>query len=141
MRQKRRSVGTTQRSPGATRICCFGDRRFEDAAIQLKGNPLQTGEIVPVDSWTVLGGSTLNEGRQESGRRELADWILAEDNPLTTRVIVNRIWLHHFGQALVPTPNDFGHQGRPPSHPELLDFLAVRFRESGWSVKELIEPS
>jgi hypothetical protein len=111
--------------------------RHEDAAIQLKGNPVHTGDLVPRRFLTVLGGSTVPEGIQESGRRELAEWIVAADNPLTSRVIVNRIWLHHFGKGLVPTPNDFGHQGRMPTHAELLDFLAVQFRESGGSFKAM----
>jgi len=85
----------------------------------------------------VLGGRTLPEEAGGSGRRELADWILAPDNPLTARVMVNRIWQYHFGRGLAPTPNDFGKQGKPPTHPELLDWLAVRFIADGWSVKAM----
>jgi hypothetical protein len=72
-----------------------------------------------------------------SGRRELADWIADPKNPLTARVMVNRIWQHHFGRGLVTTPNDFGARGQAPSHPELLDYLANRFIASGWSVKAI----
>ncbi|MFP6900316.1 MAG: DUF1549 and DUF1553 domain-containing protein, partial [Opitutales bacterium] len=73
-----------------------------------------------------------------SGRRAaLAKWIANKDNPLSTRVIVNRVWQHHFGQGIVPTPNDFGTLGEPPSHPELLDWLTVRFLENGWRMKPL----
>lgn len=111
--------------------------RHEDAAIQLKGNPHQTGDVVPRRFLTVLGGTEVPEQSTESGRRELADWLLADENPLTDRVIVNRIWQHHFGKGIVPTPNDFGLQGRLPTHPELLDFLAVKFRESGGSFKAM----
>ncbi len=75
-----------------------------------------------------------------TGRRTaLADWITRDDNPLSTRVIVNRIWQHHFGRGIVPTPNDFGTLGEPPSHPELLDWLTRRFHESGWRFKPLHE--
>ena len=111
--------------------------RHEDAAVQLKGNPVHTGDFVPRRFLTVLGGSAVPEHIKESGRRELAQWIVADDNPLTARVVVNRIWLHHFEKGLVPTPNDFGHQGRKPTHPELLDFLAVQFREWGGSFRAM----
>jgi hypothetical protein len=73
-----------------------------------------------------------------SGRRELAGWIASKDNPLTARVMANRVWLHLFGRGLVPTPDNFGASGLPASHPELLDHLALTFTENGWSVKSLI---
>jgi hypothetical protein len=72
-----------------------------------------------------------------SGRRELAEWLTDPKNPLTARVFVNRVWQHHFSRGIVPTPNDFGARGEPPTHPELLDWLTSRFLESGWSVKSL----
>ncbi len=68
---------------------------------------------------------------------ELAGWIADAQNPLTARVMANRIWQYHFGRGLVETPNDFGSRGKPPMHPELLDYLAARFIESGWSVKAM----
>jgi hypothetical protein len=73
-----------------------------------------------------------------SGRRELAEWIASADNPLTARVMVNRIWLHLIGQGIVSTPEDFGSSGERPSHPELLDYLALRFIHDGWSIKAMI---
>ena len=72
-----------------------------------------------------------------SGRLQLAEWLSSPKNPLTARVMVNRIWQHHFGEGLVRTPNNFGKQGRPPTHPELLDYLADRFVAGGWSVKAM----
>jgi hypothetical protein len=73
-----------------------------------------------------------------SGRLELAEWLAGPDNPLTARVMVNRVWLHLFGRGLVASPDNFGASGQPPSHPELLDYLAVTFQADGWSVKKLI---
>src|SRR5204862_1447095 len=73
-----------------------------------------------------------------SGRRgALADWIASADNPLTARVMVNRIWQHHFGEGLVRTSNDWGMNGERPSHPELLDWLATQFVEKKWSIKAM----
>ena len=73
-----------------------------------------------------------------SGRRKaLAEWIASAENPLTARVIVNRVWQHHFGEGLVWTPSDFGINGDRPTHPELLDFLATQFVEQKWSLKAL----
>jgi len=108
-----------------------------DAAVQEKGNPASSGDVVPRHFLTVLGGQEVQDGDRTSGREQLAEWIVAEDNPLTARVMANRIWQHHFGRGIVPTPNDFGKQGKPPTHPELLDYLAATFREEGWSVKSM----
>lgn len=75
---------------------------------------------------------------ESSGRRlALANWIASSDNPLTPRVIVNRVWQYHFGSGIVPSPNDFGHLGQKPSHSDLLDWLATKFIEDGWSIKKL----
>ncbi len=109
----------------------------EDVSVQLKGDPTKLGDVVERRFFAVLGGQTLPDGYQGSGRDQLAEWILSNDNPLTARVIANRIWQYHFGKGIVSTPNDFGKQGQPPTHPELLDHLAIRLRESGWSLKAL----
>ncbi len=108
-----------------------------DAAIQQKGDPARPGDVVPRRFLTVLGEPQLPDDCRGSGRQELADWILADDNPLTARVMANRLWQHHFGRGIVPTPNDFGKQGKPPTHPELLDHLATTFRNNGWSIKSM----
>ena len=112
-------------------------KRIEDVPVQQKGDPAKPGEMVPRRFLTLMGGHELPSDIKSSGRTQLADWILAKDNPLTARVMANRIWQHHFGRGIVPTPNDFGKQGKPPTHPELLDYLAAKFRDGGWSVKAL----
>ncbi|HMC64842.1 MAG TPA: DUF1553 domain-containing protein, partial [Gemmataceae bacterium] len=77
------------------------------------------------------------EAPTSSRRRAFAEWITQPDHPLTARVLVNRLWLHHFGEGLVSTPENFGHAGSPPSHPELLDWLATEFVARGWSIKTM----
>jgi hypothetical protein len=108
-----------------------------NARMQYKGDPKKLGEAAPRGFLTVLGGQKLPEDEKGSGRRQLAEWITGAKNPLTARVMVNRIWQWHFGKGIVATPNDFGIRGEPPTHPELLDWLASRFAESGYSVKKL----
>ena len=76
-------------------------------------------------------------GRTSGRRRALAEWLVSTDNPLTARVIVNRIWHHHFGRGIVATLDNFGKMGEPPTHPELLDWLAVEFMDRGWSIKQM----
>jgi mono/diheme cytochrome c family protein len=107
-----------------------------DARIQKRGEPDRPGEVVPRRFLELLGGEPIADPKG-SGRRDLADWLTRPTNPLTARVIVNRVWAHHFGRGLVATPNDFGTRGDPPSHPALLDFLAARFVANGWSLKWL----
>ncbi|MDP6794019.1 MAG: DUF1549 and DUF1553 domain-containing protein [Verrucomicrobiota bacterium] len=105
-----------------------------DEKLHRRGDPTDLGESVGRKNIDLLGGQKVTEG---SGRLQLAEWIGHPENPLTARVIVNRVWLNHFGRGLVTTPNDFGSQGQTPTHPELLDWLALRFVESGWSIKQL----
>jgi len=103
----------------------------------VRGNPEQPGDLAPPGFLTILSPPN---GRPESKsftRLQLAQAITSPDNPLTARVFVNRVWHYHFGRGIVATPGNFGRLGSPPTHPELLDTLAVRFMESGWSVKWL----
>jgi hypothetical protein len=108
-----------------------------DAALQQKGDPAKPGPIVRRHFLTALGGAELPAGDNSSGRLQLANWLLDRSDPLPARVMANRIWLNHFGKGIVPTPNDFGKQGKPATHPELLDWLASRFIAEGWSVKKM----
>ncbi|MDC0935967.1 DUF1553 domain-containing protein [Pirellulales bacterium] len=103
-----------------------------------RGDPFAPREEVAPDALTVLGTLGLNSSTPEQERRlALARWIASPDNPLTARVIVNRVWHYHFGVGLVSTPSDFGKNGTPPSHPELLDWMAQQFMDNGWSLKWL----
>jgi hypothetical protein len=108
-----------------------------DARILVRGEPQTLGPAVPRGFLTILGGQKLPPEEKGSGRRELAQWITDSKNPLPARVMVNRIWQWHFGRGIVATPDDFGTRGEAPSHPELLDYLASRFVEGGWSVKKM----
>jgi hypothetical protein len=103
-----------------------------------RGDRFDLGEEAPRRFLQVVAGEgqTPLETKQ-SGRLELARWIASGENPLTARVMVNRIWQGHFGKGLVPTSDNFGELGTPPSHPELLDWLAARFVESSWSIKKM----
>ncbi len=102
-----------------------------------RGNPNNRGPAVPRRFLAVLSGRERKPFTQGSGRLELARAIASKDNPLTARVMVNRIWLHHFGAGLVRTPSNFGLRGEPPTHPDLLDYLASTFMDNGWSIKKL----
>src|SRR5207302_7212893 len=106
--------------------------------VHLRGNPEALGDEAPRGFLSILGRDGTPAFGQGSGRLELARAIASPDNPLTARVMVNRIWLHLFGQGLVRTPGDFGTRGEVPTHPELLDWLARKFIDSGWSVKTLV---
>ena len=103
----------------------------------MRGEPDRPGAETPRGFIASLGGGPVPPGTPGSGRLELARWLTRPDNPLTARVMVNRIWQYHFGRGLVTTPNDFGTRGQTATHPELLDHLATKFIESGWSVKAL----
>jgi len=108
------------------------------AHVFLRGNPNNPGALAPPHFLSCLGGSEEKTFKDGSGRLELAKAIIDPENPLTARVIVNRVWMHHFGSGLVRTPSDFGFRGDPPTHPELLDTLAVTFRDDyKWSLKKL----
>ncbi|MDX1935224.1 MAG: DUF1553 domain-containing protein [Capsulimonadales bacterium] len=107
-----------------------------------RGDPTAPRAKVEPGFPVCIGGGTATvappSGAKSAGRRTaLAHWLASPDNPLTARVFVNRLWQHHFGRGIVRTPNDFGLQGAPPTHPELLDWLAAEFIRQGWSIKAM----
>ena len=106
-----------------------------------RGSVESRGPAVEPGTLSVLGDFSFPEPPASASstwrRRGLAEWLTRRDNPLTARVMVNRLWLHHFGEGIVRTPSNFGKLGEPPTHPELLDWLAVEFIDRGWSIKQM----
>lgn len=110
----------------------------QEQNIYLRGNPLSRGSVVEPGFLTALRRNNHSQTFEDGKRRlGLARAVISDDNPLTSRVIVNWVWQQHFGVGLVRTPDDFGTRGQPPTHPELLDFLANEFRKNGWSLRWL----
>jgi mono/diheme cytochrome c family protein len=126
----------SSRQPKMEVAYAASEGRPHDARIHLRGDPEKLGATVPRRVLEILGGQAVPPG-SGSGRLHLARWLTRPENPLTARVMVNRIWQHHFGTGLVKTPSDFGARGQPPTHPELLDWLAAEFMQSGWSIRHM----
>ena len=118
--------------PPVRRVIAMAQGTPEDANVYIRGSHQNPGKAVPARFLEALGG-------EEATRLGLADRVASLENPLTARVIVNRIWHHLFGVGIVPTVDDFGPQGMPPSHPELLDWLATELVDNGWSLKHLMK--
>jgi hypothetical protein len=143
----KKELEKTKRQPGPPRTLALSVNNCianpPPTHVMIRGNAHAPGAAVEPAFPTVLGFATPTLQRQakdarSSGRRTvLAEWITSKDNPLSARVMVNRIWQHHFGRGLVPTPNDFGKFGQPPTHPELLDWLADEFMRGGWRIKRV----
>jgi mono/diheme cytochrome c family protein len=134
-RKKRTTV--VAETPVVANAYAVADGTPANTKMHLRGDPKRLGDEVPRHFPAILGGHELPQDATASGRLQLANWITDPKNPLTARVMVNRIWQFHFGKGIVATPNDFGARGVAPTHPELLDFLAVRFVENGWSLKAM----
>ncbi|MBK8095243.1 MAG: PSD1 domain-containing protein [Verrucomicrobiaceae bacterium] len=112
-------------------------KKIEDCKLNIDGESKKLGAAIPRGFLSACGGGPITE-KTQSGRLELARWLTSPQNPLTARVLVNRVWLQLFGAGLVATADDFGLTGERPTHPELLDHLATRFMREGWSLKKLI---
>jgi len=113
------------------------DEEPHDVQVHIRGNHKNLGEVAPRRFLQVIAGDKQPPVIEGSGRLQLAEWMVHRENPLTPRVMVNRIWKHHFGQGIVRSVDNFGKTGEPPTHPELLDFLAQKFIDSGWSIKAM----
>ena len=109
----------------------------KDVRVAIRGEKENLGKVAPRRFLQILNKGEPKSFTQGSGRLQLAEAIASPDNPLTARVMVNRVWQRHFGAGIVRTPSNFGQLGEPPTHPQLLDYLAAQFVESGWSIKAL----
>jgi hypothetical protein len=115
------------------------EKEIADTCVHIRGNVHNLGSSVPRGFLQILGsGAATTLPESQSGRREMADWLVDDDNPLPARVMTNRVWHWLFGAGLVRTTDNFGSAGEAPSHPKLLDYLAAEFIRDGWSVKRLV---
>jgi len=124
--------------PVAMPVIAMTDGTPEDERVFIRGSHRNPGEIAPRGILTALRRTAGQENYSGSGRRELAEQLIADENPLLARVAVNRIWHHLFGVGIVASTDNFGVLGKEPTHPLLLDFLATQFRNNGWSIKQMI---
>ena len=128
-------------APTEPELACAVDEAMPkpvDQTILIRGDYNSHGELAPKNVPTLLGGAKMEPYTgQGSGRLHLANWLASDENPLTARVMVNRVWYWTFGEGLVRTPDNFGKMGERPTHPELLDYLTADFVKNGWSVKKL----
>ena len=125
--------------PGApARAMVLNDKpNPQNSPVFIRGESQNRGPVEPRHFLSVLSASSPQPFKDGSGRLELARDIASRDNPLTARVMVNRVWMHHFGEGFVRTPDDLGNMSEPPTHPELLDYLSTYFMQNGWSLKKL----
>ena len=125
------------KEPPAEMLYAVIDGKPHHSRLHRRGNPENPGDIVPRQFINVISKSKPEIDKTESGREELAEWLTDPTHPLTSRVIVNRLWYHHFGHGLVKTVDNFGVLGDTPSHPQLLDYLAGQLIDQQWSLKAL----
>src|SRR5205085_1343228 len=118
-------------------VMCVREEGHAETNVLLRGNPGLLGPKVEPGTPAILGDSHATFTTGAGKRRALAEWLSDRRNPMTARVLVNRLWQYHFGRGIVPTPNDFGQLGEPATHPELLDWLAAEFMDGGWRIKHI----
>ncbi|MBI5761005.1 MAG: DUF1553 domain-containing protein [Planctomycetales bacterium] len=137
--QQRDELKSLEKSlPVLPETMAVSDQKPENLKIHIRGSHLTLGAEVPRQFPRIIAGenqSPLDD--KQSGRLQFADWLASPTHPLTSRVMVNRVWLWHFGEGIVRSPDNFGRLGDRPTHPELLDWLSKKFVESGWSIKSL----
>jgi hypothetical protein len=131
-------MGDTAAKMGKDTLHVVQEGQAKDLNVFIRGNVENKGAVVPRRFLQVLSEGVPKPYQEGSGRHELAESIASVNNPLTARVMVNRIWAQFFGKGLVTTPSNFGALGDQPSHPELLDDMALRFERNGWSMKTLV---
>jgi cytochrome c553 len=135
---KEQAKALQAQAPAVAEVMAVEEKKPTNLKIHIRGSHLRLGEEVPRRFLRVVSGDDQPRiGDDRSGRLELAQWMTRPDNPLTSRVMANRLWQWHFGQGIVRSPDNFGKLGERPTHPELLDWLARRFVESGWSMKAM----
>jgi hypothetical protein len=140
MRQTERAISElelTNDAAPARAMVLEDTARGHDSPVFIRGEAGNRGELVPRRFLQMLSGPVRPAYTNGSGRLELALAVASKNNPLTARVMINRIWEHHFGMGFVPTPDDFGMMSEPPSHPQLLDYLAINFMTNGWNIKQI----
>ena len=138
LKQLQKELGEIEkRRPKTPKAMAVREGKIQDLKVHLRGDYMTQGELAPRGYLRVIANKkTATPQKDGSGRAGFAEWLTG-DNPLTARVMANRIWLWHFGQGIVRTPDNFGALGLRPTHPALLDWLALRFVESGWSIKQM----
>ena len=138
LKQLQAKLGEIEKTrPATPKAMAVREGKVQDLKVHLRGDYMTQGELAPRGYLQVIANKNASAPPKDgSGRAGFAKWLTG-DNPLTARVMANRIWLWHFGQGIVRTPDNFGTLGLRPTHPELLDWLALRFVESGWSIKQM----
>ncbi|MDE2642627.1 MAG: DUF1549 domain-containing protein [Verrucomicrobiota bacterium] len=139
LKQLQKQLSDTEKKyPKVPKAMAVKEGNAEDLKVHLRGDYMTQGELAPRGYLRVITSKqTTTPSRNASGRTGFAEWLTSNENPLTARVMANRIWLWHFGAGIVRTPDNFGKLGLRPTHPKLLDWLTIRFINNGWSIKNM----